>query len=86
MAEAEKNRAWYEQNGWPELLNKSELVLYTGLNKSTLDKYFLSREDAPVFKIDRGILVDREAWQAFMSAVMLGKRYAGHKDVIYEEM
>lgn len=86
MAEEEKNRAWYEQNGWPSLLNKTQLIAYTGHNKDTLDKYFLSRDDAPVLKMGKGILVDREEWQAFMSAVMMGKRYGGHKDVIYEEM
>lgn len=67
-------------------LNKTELERYTGLNKNTLDKYFLRRDDAPVLRIEKGILVHRPTWDEFESAVMMGKRYGGHRDVIYEEM
>lgn len=67
-------------------LNRTELEQYMGINKHTLDKYFLYRDDAPVMRIERGILVHRQTWDEFESAVMMGKRYGGHQNVIYEEM
>lgn len=78
-----EKREHYEKYGWPETLQKEDIVIMEMVSPLLLEKVYFDRPDFPAIKLERGILIPKTVWEDYKTAVALGKTYLGNKHVEY---
>lgn len=62
---------FYAKYGWPDLLNKHQLALYTGMSETFISSVWCRSVDPefPVMPLTRGWIISREAYAKFRDEV-----------------
>ncbi|MFP7243116.1 hypothetical protein [Pediococcus pentosaceus] len=75
--EQKERRRLYHEIGWPNSLNKQDLIIFEMKSWETIEKYILSNTGAPSIPMGRGFLIPLSDWIAFKSAVAMHREYKG---------
>lgn len=81
-----EKRKYYQEYGYPETLQKEDIVIMEMISPVLLEKVYFDRPDFPAIKLDRGFLIPKGVWEDYKTAVALGKTYLGNKHVEYGDL
>lgn len=75
----------YNKYGWPQILNKDDIVIYFRRQWPTIQKTYLKRPDSPIQQIAGQWSVPLDDLKGFVSAFYTGQIYKGLRIAEFEE-